>query len=185
MIDEAPQWIDDIDDSLFEVDDGRPVDDDEVAVREWVDRKIRRIACLRREKAVQASIVANERARITAFEESTIGQLDRAIEHHEQAVRMWMESRLAERPDVKSYRLPAGTVSSRKLADKVEPDPDVTLPWLIEHWPELTRKVERVEIDKAALNEAVKAGIGDIPGVAVTTGRVNITVSTDGFGDAA
>jgi hypothetical protein len=185
MIDEAPQWIDDIDPGVFEDSDCCPDNGDEVASLEWVDRKLRRIAALLREKRTAERIVANERARIDQYERDAVGGVGRAIEFHELAVHQWMESRLVERPDVKSYRLPAGTVSSRRLPDKVEPDPEVTLPWLIEHWPELTRKVERVEIDKAALNEAVKSGIGDIPGVAVTTGRVNITVSADGFGDAA
>jgi phage host-nuclease inhibitor protein Gam len=177
-VEEFPQWIDDVDPGVFEDSDCCP-DDDEVAVREWVDRKLRRIAALRREKTVTERIVANERARIDEYEIHAVGGLDKAIAFHQASVEQWMLARLEANPKVRSYQLPAGTVQARALPDAVECDPDITLPWLQEHWPELTRI--KVEIDKRALNDAVKHGIGDIPGVAVTPGRVNITLTTGAF----
>lgn len=173
------QWIDDIEPEDFN--DDQPVDGDEVAVREWVDRKLRRIAALRRERNVAVAIVANERARIAEYERRAVGQVDRAIAYQTEAVEQWMRQRLDVDPKTRSFRFPAGQVAARKLADKIEIDPDV-VPDLLYKRPDLAR--QKWELDKVALNEAVAAG-EVFDGVSVTTGRVSIAVTTEAFGDAS
>lgn len=173
------QWIDDVEPE--DLNDDLPVDGDEIAVREWVDRKLRRIARLRRERAVAVAIVANERARITEYETREIKGTDRAIQFHLDAVEQWMHERLETDPNTLSYRLPSGTVASRKQKPKIEIDPDV-IPDLLHKRPDLAR--QKWELDKVALNEAVAAG-EVFDGVSVTVGRVSVTVSTEAFGDVS
>lgn len=174
-VEEHPQWIDDIDPTVMCDDNPQPDPADEVAVREWINRHLRRIAVLRREKAVQEQIAANERARIDMWESETVGQLERAIAFHSAPVEAWMQQRLSEQPGTKTYTLPAGRVKARKLQDLVEIDPAVIDDFLAAY-PQFSRT--KVELDKHALNDAVRDG-ALFDGVAVTTGRVKITIDTE------
>jgi phage host-nuclease inhibitor protein Gam len=174
-VDEYPQWIDDVDPSVMCDGDHEPDPGDEVAVREWVNRQLRRVAVLRRERAVQQQIADNEHARIDQWHRETVGQLDRAIAHHAAPVEAWMQQRLTEDGKTRSYMLPAGRVQARKLPDLVEIDPEVVPEFLVSY-PQFARM--KLELDKHALNDAVKRGL-EFDGVAVTAGRVNITIVTD------
>ncbi len=173
-VDEYPQWIDDIDPSVMCDDDLEP-SGDEAAVREWLNRKIRRVAVLRREKAVQQRVVENERARIEAWAAETLGQLDRAIAYQAAPVEAWMQQRISDDGKTRSYSLPAGRVQARRLPDLIEIDP-ATVPEFLAAYPQFSRT--KVELDKHALNDAVKAG-AEFDGVAVTAGRVSISITTE------
>jgi hypothetical protein len=106
-----------------------------------------------------------------AAEKQRIG---RHIDWHDQTVTSLHAALLADDPKRKTIHLPHGTLRARKLPDRVEADPAVTLPWLLEHRADLLRH----EIDKPSLNRAVKAGL-EVPGVAVTPGEVRFSVDTN------
>lgn len=155
-------------------------DTDDADARLWVQRKLERISQLRDERAKMQAVVDDMRARADDYEKRAIGEQDRAIEYHEFAVRSWMQTRLEVQPKVRSYPFPSGRVQARKLADKVEIDPAVVDDLLVRR-PDLARQVPaRFELDKQALNEAVAAG-EEFDGVTVETGRVSITVVTEGL----
>jgi phage host-nuclease inhibitor protein Gam len=178
-IDEAPQWIDDID-PPFESDDSTVPEDDDAEARAWVDMKLRRISYWQREKRLQEGLIANEEARIAKYRKDTLAQIERAIAFHETPVLAWAAHMNERDPQTRSRTFPHGTVRARALPDAIEVDDDVTLPWLMEFRPDLVRT--KPSVDKQALRDEIKNGWeADIPGVAVTTARVKYTVETDGI----
>jgi phage host-nuclease inhibitor protein Gam len=154
--------------------------EDDAAARLWVQRKLERISQLRDERAKMQAVADDMRARADEFERREIGEQDRAIAYHEFAVESWMQTRLQAVPKVRSYPFPSGRVQARKLPDRIEIDPEVVDELLVKR-PDLARPIPaRFELDKTALNEAVAAG-EEFDGVTVESGRVKITIVTEGM----
>lgn len=145
----------------------------------WAPILIRRLARRRRAMADALTVADAEKARIDDWVKEQAhryrtGELEAALAGFHAA-------RLADDPDAKTLRFPAGDLMSR--AGQAEWDFDESfLEWAERERPELLRR--NVEVDRNAAKKAITSALGTafdsagelVPGVTVTPGATSFTV---------
>lgn len=139
----------------------------------WALRKLARI---RAEQEKNADLARLEIERVNAWLDEVNLQLGARAEFFEGHLIDYHRGLLAEDEKRKTVKLPAGTLSARKVPDNVEIADDF-LERAIDLFPEFIRT--KKELDKRAVKEAVLNDGQILPGVTRIEGSINFSIKTE------
>lgn len=150
-----------------------------------VNRELRRVAKIRRERDTFKELVEAEIARIRAVLEHRTETLNAQESWHLDRLRRYHEAALRLDPKAKTIGLPNGSLKARAgQARFVYDDEEACVSWLADNAPDMVR-VKR-EVDKVRMKarlavldgHAVSADGEIVPGVSVLPGETSFTVDT-------
>lgn len=147
---------------------------------EWAFRKLQKIE---REMTRVRDQASQEMARITDWVTDTCGPLEREKEFFEGLLIAYMHKLRANDEDVKTYKLPAGTLTAREQPESILiENEEGFLKWAEEHLKTVLTTKIMVSPDKSALKKLIKDGKvvtedGEVvPGVTVEKAPVKYAV---------